>query len=129
MRLFWERRFGGHICIGRLVIYGENAMHWGVRFWTRRWGYVCFRLPFRCFGHWWPLYFYLSPNATPWGATLLIGREYSRGEKMMARVRKALWGHGYSDRDPHSPVDYCEPILRQLPSDFAEAYRGERARK
>jgi len=69
---FWDRHFGGHIAIGPVTIYGENAMHWAVNIRTKRWGYVCFRLPLRCFGRWLPLYFYCSPNATPGAATFII---------------------------------------------------------
>lgn len=72
---WWENFMGGHVRIGKITIYGENAMHWAVNVRTKRWGYVCFRLPFRCFGKWWPLYFYCSPNGTPWAATFKIGRD------------------------------------------------------
>jgi hypothetical protein len=70
-----ERKLGGHVNLfgKRVTIYGANAMHWGVNISTRR-GYVCFRLPLPCFGRWWPLHLYVSPNATPWGATWGIGR-------------------------------------------------------
>lgn len=71
---FWERYFGGHVSLGPVTIYGENAMHWGVNIRTKRWGYVCFRLPFRSFGRWWPLYWYCSPDATPHSATFKLGR-------------------------------------------------------
>lgn len=63
-----ERFFGGHLSIGPLTIYGENAMHWAVNIRCQR-GYLCFRLPLRCFGYWWPLYCYFSPDATPHSAT------------------------------------------------------------
>lgn len=102
----------------RLTIYSFNsAMHGAVNFWTRRWGYICFKPPTLSHGRWWSAYFYLSPNATPWAATLLRGREYSRGEKMMARVRKALWGHGYSteDHNPQMLSDYYRAIEGELP--------------
>jgi hypothetical protein len=72
---FWENFLGGHINIGPITIYGENAMHWAVDI-RSRWGYVCFRLPFRCFNRWWPLYFYISPNATPQQATFIIPKSY-----------------------------------------------------
>lgn len=62
----------GHITIGPVIIYGANAMHWAVNIKTKRWGWVCFRLPFRCFGKWWPLYFYCSPDGTPTAATFII---------------------------------------------------------
>jgi hypothetical protein len=66
----------GHINIGPMTIYGRNAMHWGVDIKTR-WGFVCFRLPFRCFGRWWRLYLYVSPDATPTAATWSIN-SYAR---------------------------------------------------
>jgi len=65
---FAENFLGGHVNIGPITIYGENAMHWAVNISTR-WGYLCFRLPICCYGVWWPLYCYLSPNATPGSAT------------------------------------------------------------
>lgn len=72
---FWERYFGGHVNIGPVTIFGENAMHWAIN--TRTpWGYVCFRLPVRCFSGWWPLYFYISPDATPQSATFIVPRSY-----------------------------------------------------
>ncbi len=78
--LSWQENFlGGHLSIGPIVIYGENAMHWAINIKTRRLGYICFRLPFRCFGVWWPLYFYCSPDATPQSATFIIPKWY-RGD-------------------------------------------------
>ena len=71
---FWRNVFGGHMNIGPITIFGENAMRWAVNIKTKRWGYVCFRLPFRCFGRWWPLYFYCSPDGTPTSATFIIPR-------------------------------------------------------
>jgi hypothetical protein len=72
-----ERRLSGHISLsifGRHVtIYGFNAMHVAVNVWTKRWGYLCFHPPVRCFGRWWPWYFYASPNGTPWAATFRLG--------------------------------------------------------
>lgn len=69
-----DRLFGSHLSFGPVVIYGRNAMHFAVNI-RSRWGYVCFRLPLRCFGRWWPLYFYVSPDATPQSATFAIGGE------------------------------------------------------
>ena len=87
----------GHICIGnRLTIYGRNAMHWGVNFWTKRYGYICFRLPLPCFGKWWPLYLYCSPNATPWAATFMIGGSKRDKDKLLAPMRKSVLGHNFN---------------------------------
>lgn len=67
--LSWFENFmSGHITIGPITIFGENAMHWGVDIEMFN-GYLCFRLPFRCFNQWWPLYFYFSPDGTPDKAT------------------------------------------------------------
>lgn len=57
-----ERLMAGHISIGNLTVYGRNVMHWGVNLYTKKYGYVCFRLPLPCYGRWWPLYFYCSPK-------------------------------------------------------------------
>jgi hypothetical protein len=86
----------GHRCIGCVTMYAfDTAMHGAVNVHTRRWGAVCFAWPRLGGRRSWPAYFYLSPNCTPWASTLLIGREYTRDERRMARVRCALWGHGY----------------------------------
>jgi hypothetical protein len=71
----WDENFlGGHMNIGPITIYGANAMHYAINIKSKR-GYICFRLPLRCFGRWWPLYFYVSPDATPSSATFwLYGR-------------------------------------------------------
>lgn len=101
MERLLDRLFGGHLNLGPITVYGRNAMHWGVNVWTKRWGYVCFRLPLRCFGRWWPLYFYVSPNATPWASTYFLGRRHSRGERRRAAERRRLFGHRF-DTDKHS---------------------------
>ena len=62
---FAENYLGGHISVGRVTVYGANAMHWAVNIRTKRWGYICFRLPFRCYKRWWPLYCYVSEDGTP----------------------------------------------------------------
>ena len=69
---WWENFMGGHVSIGRITIYGENAMRWGVEVKLRK-TYMCFRLPLRCFGKWYPLYLYFSKDATPSKATWRIG--------------------------------------------------------
>lgn len=70
---WWENFMGGHISFCRITIYGENAMRWGVDVKLRN-TYMCFRLPFRYFGKWYPLYLYFSKDATPNKATWCIGR-------------------------------------------------------
>ena len=75
---FAENFLGGHINIGPVTIFGENAMHWAVVIRTQ-WGCLSFRLPFRCFGKWWPLYCFLSPNGTPSKATRWFWGRKARG--------------------------------------------------
>lgn len=97
---------GGCVSIGPATFHGHNAMHWGAYIKTRRWGYVCFRLPLPCYGRWWPLYFYLSPNATPWAATFMLGRKHRRDDWALARVRRNRLGHGFhvDDEDVYAEL-------------------------
>ena len=67
------RSFDGHITFWRITIYGRNAMHWAVNIRMSE-GYLCFRLPFRCFGKWWPLYVYYSVDGTPNCASWIFGK-------------------------------------------------------
>ena len=102
----WLAKYlGGHITIGPVTIYGHNAMHWAVNIKTRRWGYVCFRLPLPSYG-WRPLYFYLSPNATPWAATFMLGRRGHWEDWALSRVRRNRLGHGFhvDDEDVYAEL-------------------------
>jgi hypothetical protein len=105
LQILWnrvERQLRGHRSIGPVTMYGANAMHWAVNISTRRWGYVCFRLPLPCDETWWPLYFYCSPNATPWAATFFRGRDAYDGDlRDLARLRRRRFGHAF-DTDRHS---------------------------
>lgn len=83
-------------------------MHWAINLHTKRWGYVCFRLPFRCFSGWWPLYFYVSPNATPWAATFMLGKEVRQEGKTCVRRRRWELGHNF----PVNNTDYYIKLLR-----------------
>lgn len=101
--LSWFENFmGGHISIGHITIYGANAMRWAVNIKTKRWGYICFTLPFpmarirtKSNGEkYWDWYFYLSPNGTPWACTMYYGSD--RYEHIRAKIRKFNFGHGFS---------------------------------
>lgn len=70
---WFERHLGGHVSIGPVVIYGWNAMHVAINVNTR-WGWVCFHPTMRIFGYWWPWYFYVSRDATPYNARVKFGR-------------------------------------------------------
>lgn len=86
--------FSGHFNIGKHVtVYGLNAMHWAVNIRTKRWGYICFRLPLPCFGKFPRLYFYVSPNATPWASTFCLG--LGGKERAKAMMRRKAFGHNF----------------------------------
>jgi hypothetical protein len=75
---WWENFMSGHFTVkfpfkSHITFYGENQMHWAVN-WKLLGTYVCFRLPFRTFGKFQPLYFYLSKDATPTKASFKLGR-------------------------------------------------------
>ena len=89
-----DKHLGGHWQLGPITIYGQNAMHWGVDIKLPR-CYISFRLPFRCFQQWWPLYFYISNNATPSNATVLFGK-YSIEAKVSSTFRRNLLGVFYN---------------------------------
>jgi hypothetical protein len=105
-----EKHFGGHFTLGRLTVYGWNAMHVAVNYRTRRWGYICFHPPLYWCGRWWPWYFYLSPNATPWAATFALGPEFSTEDRRKANTRRRRFGHGF-DTVEHQEALYT---LNQL---------------
>lgn len=103
---FLDKVIGSHINIGkRLTIFGDNAMHFGVTFWTKKYGYICFRLPIPSgivdhflYGdklRWRPLYLYFSPNATPWAATFMLGKKHSKRDWALSRVRRIRLGHNW----------------------------------
>lgn len=105
------KRFDGHFYIGnRITVYGDNAMHYGVTIWTRKLGYICFRLPLKSCGKWWPLYLYFSPNATPNRSTFLLGKEFSRTEKWQAKARRCCLGHNFSWQNEKNDA-ICDVIL------------------
>ena len=80
-----RERFTGHISLGPLTIYGDNAMHWAWQLKTP-WGYLCFR-PTTGGGNW-PWYLYLSPNATPWAATRGMGPGFRRDDRQAMLLRR-----------------------------------------
>ena len=97
----------------------DCAMHGAIQITTRRLGYITVSwLQMTDHGRRLGFGLSLSPNATPWGATLLLGSQYSRADKKMARLRRVLWGHGYSLElhDPQRERSYLESFAGELPS-------------
>jgi hypothetical protein len=95
---WWENFMGGHISIGNLTIFGENAMHWSVSIRTRKYGYICLTLPLRCFGKYWGCHLYFSPNSTPWASTYYksLWKENNKNEELRAKIRKLNFGHNFN---------------------------------
>jgi len=90
----------GHINLGKITIYGSNAMCWAVNIQTNKYGYICFTLPSisKCrkkTGY----YLYFSPNGTPWACTFYRGKD--KEEKIRSIVRKMNFGHNF-DTDKYS---------------------------
>lgn len=90
-----DKYLGGHISIGSVTIYGWNAMHLAVNIRGTRWGTICFHPTMYMFDTWWPWYFYVSPNSTPWASTFAIGPGVDRSDKAMATLRRYLFGHNF----------------------------------
>lgn len=111
-----------HKSIGNFTIYGDNAMHFGCHLWTKKFGFICFRLPIICgisdkilYGdklYWKPLYLYFSPNATPWASTFLLGSGFSKLKKLKAKERKIRLGHNFQYDSENE--DYNYKILNQI---------------
>lgn len=111
----------GHFNIGNLTVFGDNAMHFGCHYWTKKYGYICWRLPLPVgmanklrYGNqeklrWRPLYFYISRNATPWASVFFIGKKHERDDWALARVRKRAFGWNYD-----SSSEYHYKRLRQI---------------
>ena len=116
VKYYFEYKFlTGHISIGRLKIYGRNAMHWGCRFYTKKYGYICWRLPLPCFGHWFPLYLYFSPNATPWAATFMIGKKHSEADWVRSNIRYLVLGHNFKSDEYNEEFKVSNyEVLREI---------------
>lgn len=117
----FEKYLGEHITIGRLTIYGFNAMHVAFQFWTKKYGYICFHPTIKMRGHWWRWYFYTSPNATPWASTFAIGPGIDPDDKAGAPLRKWLLGHNYNTNlIERSYWGHWEPKKNMIQSNYPE---------
>lgn len=91
--LSWTENFmGGYLRLGPITIWGANAMNWVVNIETNKFGVICFTLP--VFSNLNRMYFYFSPNGTPWASTYYIG--YDKSEKIKAKLRKKYLGHNFN---------------------------------
>jgi hypothetical protein len=85
-----ESHLGGYIKAGPITLYGFNAMHIALNIRTRRWGYICFHPTIKFYGRKWPWYFYVSRNATPWLATIIVGPGVHERDRVKAKRRRHL---------------------------------------
>ena len=95
MRLLKNR----YLSIKNLTIYSRHtAMKGAINLYTKKYGYICLRLPYYSKQHKEKVHFYLyfSPNATPWAATFMIGREYSPEDWALSRIRYNCFGHNFN---------------------------------
>lgn len=76
-----EKHFGEHYNFGpkikgwpMITVYGWNAMHGAVNVRLPN-SWLCFKIPTKCFGKWWPAYCYISKDATPVRAQWIFGRK------------------------------------------------------
>lgn len=125
IRNYFEWEFmTGHISIGNVTIYGRNAMRWACNIYTKKYGYICFRLPLRCDGKWWPLYLYFSPDGTPQSSTFMLGKKYDKSNWIRARIRYACFGHNFEVHGWNSEYQ-CENyhILRGI-NNMVDWYEG-----
>lgn len=111
------KKFEGHINIGkRITVYGDNAMHYAVNIWTKRFGYICIHPTVES----WKWYFYLSPNATPWAATYAKGPGLRESDKHLAPIRKILFGHNFD-------TEKNRDALKELNNTYEKHYCIEEA--
>jgi hypothetical protein len=127
-KYFKYKFLSGHINIFNITIYGRNAMHWGVNIYTKKYGYICFRLPLPCFGKWWPLYLYFSPDATPCKSTFFIGKNEELTDWSTSRIRYQYLGHNYnieSNRKTLNSIKYFYPGNNNIIIDLLKRSKAE----
>lgn len=91
--------------LGLTVYPFGSAMYGAISAWTR-WG--CLTVSWPALGRTWAATglgpsAWLSPNGTPWAATLLLGGRFEKRERELAAERRRAWGHGY-DSTIHDPL-------------------------
>jgi hypothetical protein len=124
-----EKYLGGHIAFyffyWRIAIYGFNAMHVAINIKTVKFGYVCFHPPMKCFGQWWPWYFYVSPNATPWASTFAIGPGVGNVQKALSKQRRDQFGHNFDDYFHHDEMMEMKDREEKRQWDIIKARLGD----
>lgn len=90
----------GHYTIGKITVYGLNAMHFSINIKSKKYGWICFR-PITFYKQF-PIYFYVSPDGTPSRATYYkqLGNSF-RGKELeyKADLRRRRLKHNYKIED------------------------------
>ena len=124
----FANKIQGSFNIGNLTVYGDNAMHFACNYYTKKFGYICFKLPlpsgiankilYKDKLRWYPLYLYFSPNGTPWASTFMIGKgdctgkQGSKIDRTKAKMRKLRLGHNFKYDSENE--DYNYQVMRQI---------------
>jgi hypothetical protein len=111
---WWANFMGGHITFLNITIFGANAMSWAVNITTKKYGVICFSLPFLAnyrvvsrhdYKKRWDLYLYFSPNGTPSASTFYWGT-LNKSESIRAQIRKMNLGHNFNAYLPENEAIY-----------------------
>jgi hypothetical protein len=104
-----KEKWNGHLNIGKhITVFGDNAMHYAIEIWTKKYGCVVFR-PTTGRGCW-KWYLYCSPVATPWAATFAIGPGIQKRDKELAPIRKKMFGHNFILDECHDELFHLNGI-------------------
>ncbi len=88
------------IHIGPITVYRDYAQCWAVKLHTRRWGWLCLRLPIYSCGVLPGPAFWASPNGAPWAATIFKGGSPKEAHyRVQADQRRMLLGHNFDPVD------------------------------
>ena len=73
-------------------------MCWAVMIRTKKYGCICFTLPFKTFGEYRGCHIYFSPNGTPWACTYYksLWKENRWLEEIRAKIKFKNFGHNFN---------------------------------
>lgn len=96
-----RRLDSGILHIGkRITVFHDNPKSgtgFTIRIRTEKFGWICVRPPIM--NPWSRCYLYVSPNATPWAATYVVGPGISKDDKEYAPIRRMVLGHNFDAVD------------------------------
>jgi hypothetical protein len=99
---WWQNFMGDYLNIGPITIFGANAMNWAVNITSKKYGFICFKLPTINNIKGKKLCFYLSPNGTPWASTFYKG--CNKKEEKLSKIRRKYLGHNFKNNDLNNKI-------------------------